>query len=120
MTVITNFQIGFMAVGVGILVGWLVRQMGKSMSQVFGVVGAVFALLGCATGNLLTAAWMISNQTHRGLFDVLGLLGIEKSIDLLGETFSGMDIVFYGIAIWEGYKLSFRRLTQADVNEIMG
>ena len=120
VTVITNFQIGFMAIGVGILVGWLVRQLGKGMSQVFGVVGAVFAFLGCATGNLLTAVWMISNQTNRGVFDVLGLLGIEKSIDLLGETFSGMDLVFYGIAIWEGYKLSFRRLTEADVREITG
>jgi hypothetical protein len=31
------------------------------------------------------------------------------------ETFSFMDIVFYGIAGYEGYKFSFRTFTEADI-----
>jgi len=29
-----------------------------------------------------------------------------------------MDVLFYGIAIYEGYKFSFRQLTQADLLKI--
>jgi hypothetical protein len=29
-----------------------------------------------------------------------------------------MDLLFYGIAIYEGYKLSFRRLTPADLKAV--
>jgi len=42
VTIITNFQIGWMAVGVGLLVGLAVRQ-GHGIEKRFGVVGAVLA-----------------------------------------------------------------------------
>lgn len=30
-------------------------------------------------------------------------------------TFSPMDLLFYGIAVYEGYKLSFRRVSPEDM-----
>ena len=32
-------------------------------------------------------------------------------------SFSPFDLLFYGIAVYEGYKLSFRQLTERDLME---
>ncbi len=34
-------------------------------------------------------------------------------------TFSPIDLLFYGIAVYEGYRLSFRELTERDAEELM-
>src|SRR5579859_5535985 len=39
VTVSIKFQIGFMAVGVGFLVAWAVRTLGKGRAQMFGIIG---------------------------------------------------------------------------------
>jgi hypothetical protein len=33
--------------------------------------------------------------------------------------FSPMDLVFYAIAVYEGYKLSFRQVTQDELSEML-
>lgn len=120
ITVATKFQIGFMAIGVGILVGLLVRRLGRGMAPVYGIIGAVFALLGCVAGNLMTACWFIAEHTHEPFTSVLSSLDVEKITTLLSATFSGMDLLFYGIAVYEGYKLSFRQFTQEDLTGLRG
>ncbi len=115
ITVATKFQIGFMAIGVGILVGILVRKMGRGMSPVYGITGAVFALLGCVAGNLLTTCWFISEHEQTAFTSVLASLTPDAITSLLSATFDGMDLLFYGIAVYEGYKLSFRQFTQEDL-----
>src|SRR5690348_8928868 len=51
ITVATKYQIGYMAVGVGLLVGFAVRLFGAGVDQYFGIIGAFFSLLGCLLGN---------------------------------------------------------------------
>jgi hypothetical protein len=43
ITFATSFQIGWMAVGVGFLVGYAVRTLGKGIDKSFAVVGAVWS-----------------------------------------------------------------------------
>ncbi len=110
ITVTTKFQIGFMAVGVGFLVAWAVRTLGKGRDTTFGIIGGVFALLGCLLGNLFSACGFIAGQASEPVISVtLRVLGNPASIaTLLQETFQGMDLLFYAIAVYEGYKLSRR------------
>ena len=110
VTITTKFQIGFMAVGVGFLVAWAVRTLGKGRGQVFGVIGAVFALLGCILGNLLSACGFIAADRGQPLVSVaLRVLGTPSiAMDILQATFRGMDLLFYAIAVYEGYKLARR------------
>ncbi|GEP45118.1 hypothetical protein [Brevifollis gellanilyticus] len=115
ITIATKFQIGFMAIGVGILVGLLVRKMGRGMAPVYGIIGAVFALLGCVAGNLLTSCWFIAENNHEAFTSVLASLTPDIITGILSATFDGMDLLFYGIAVYEGYKLSFRQFTQEDL-----
>lgn len=62
ITVATGYQIGFMAIGIGFLVGWAVRSAGKGVDKTFGIAGAVLALLGCVVGNLLAAVGLVAKQ----------------------------------------------------------
>jgi hypothetical protein len=33
----------------------------------------------------------------------------------MATTFSPMDLLFYGIAVYEGFKLSFRKITHEEI-----
>ena len=114
VTVTTEFQIGYMAIAVGFLVGYAVR-LGKGIDKVFGIVGAILALLGCVLGNLLSAVGFLSKELHMGVMETLSRLDYSKIPEILVSTFSVMDLVFYAIAVYEGYRFSFRRLTPQDL-----
>jgi hypothetical protein len=110
ITVTAKIQIGFMAVGVGFLVAWAVRTLGKGRDTTFGIMGGGFALLGCLLGNLLSACGFMAVQAAEPVMSVtLRVLGNPSSIaTILQETFQGMDLLFYAIAVYEGYKLARR------------
>ena len=119
ITVVSGYQIGWIALGVGFLVGYAVRTAGKGMDMVFGVIGGAFALLGCAAGNVLAVSQMVASSEGVELMEVLSQLDFAAIQELMVITFSPMDLVFYAIAIYEGYKLSFRQLSEADLNSVL-
>ncbi len=114
ITVVTNYQIGWMAVGVGLLVGFAVRICGKGIDRIFGVVGGGLSLLGCLVGNLFTVCIVVSRHQNIPLSDLLSRLNLEVTVRLMAATFSPMDLLFYGIAVYEGYRFSFGKLSKAD------
>ncbi len=120
VTVFTGYQIGWMAVGIGFLVGYLVRLAGKGIDKSFGVAGALLSLLGCALGNLLTVCGMLARQEGVPFLEVMSNLDAGAVGQLMVHTFSPMDLVFYGIAGYEGYKLSIRKLTEIELAELNG
>jgi hypothetical protein len=115
ITVVTGYQIGWMAVGVGFGVALAVRSFGKGIDRQFQILGASLALLGCGVGNLLAVCGMIANNEGVGYFTVLSSLNLQVISELMGATFSPIDILFYGIAVYEGYRLSIRQLTEQDI-----
>lgn len=115
ITVATNYQIGWMAVGVGFLVGYAIRFFGKGVDQVFGIAGAVIALLGCVAGNFLTVVIVVAQQEQMGVTAVLARLTPGIIAALLKETFQPMDLLFYGIAVYEAYKFSFAPAVEVPV-----
>jgi hypothetical protein len=121
VTAVTGYQIGWMAVGVGALVGAGVRLLGKGYKTSFGIVGSVFALLGCLAGNLLTVCMMISQQPDGPRFVDMVLVALRPDVGfaLFKDTFTPMDVLFYGIAVYEGYKLSFKSLTDEDLASLV-
>ena len=118
ITVVTHYQIGWMAVGVGFLVGYAVKTFGKGIDRSFGIVGAVWSLIGCAAGNLFTIVGTIAKEQNIPIMSILEKLDLDIIASLMQATFNPMDVLFYGIAIYEGYKFSFRQLTQADLLKI--
>jgi len=117
VTVLTGYQIGFMAIGIGFLVGLAVQFAGKGINKVFGVMGAALALLGCLLGNYFTIVHFVGDAEGLGFFDTLTRITPAAIPELMAVTFSPMDLVFYGIAVYEGFKLSFRKIAEEELHE---
>lgn len=115
VTVLTGYQIGWMAVGVGLLVGFAVRLFGKGIDTSFGIAGAALSLVGCLLGNLLTVCVVLSRQESIPLLDVISRLNAEIIVGLMKATFSPMDLLFYGIAVYEGYKFAFYKIPEEEL-----
>lgn len=105
VTFVTEYQIGWMAVGVGFLVGYAVR-FGKGTTQIFNITGAVLALLGCVMGNVFMIIAFAAKGADLSVFEVASRIEIGLLANLMMETFSPMDILFYGIAVYEGWRFS--------------
>ena len=120
LTVAAGFQTGWFAVGIGFAVGLAVRSGGKGVDPVFGVIGAVLSLLGCVLGNVLTIAWFISIDSGMPVIDVLSQMDVEIAIELIMESIQVTDILFYGMAVYFGYRFSLRELTMDDYNRALG
>jgi len=115
LTVLTGYQIGFMAVGVGFLVGFAVRTAGRGVTPSFQIVGAAFALVGCLLGNLFAVVGMISKIQEIPLGELLSELTPAIALEMMKASFNPMDLLFYAIAVYEGWKLSRYELTEGDL-----
>jgi hypothetical protein len=62
ITYFTEYQIGWIAIGVGFLVGAAIRFFGKGKTMIFGISGAVLALIGCLLGNLMFYSGVIARR----------------------------------------------------------
>lgn len=115
ITVSSGYQIAYMAIAVGLIVGFSVRFFGAGIDKKFGILGAVLALFGCLLGNLFTQIGFIAKEYSYTLPEVFSYLNISAIAIILIESFNPIDILFYGFAIVEGYKFAFRKITPAVV-----
>lgn len=117
VTVSTGYQIGYMAIGVGFLVGFSIKLAGKGIDQMYGIMGAFFALLGCLLGNFFSQIGFASESYGTSFMEILGSFDYSLLPEMFMETFSPMDLLFYGFALYEGYKFSFRTITEEEILE---
>lgn len=120
VTVMTEYQIGWMAVGIGLLVGFAVRYTGKGINQSFGIVAAAMSLVGCVLGNILTISYFVALNQEMAFTDVLTQLDYPIIVEMLTTTFEIIDLLFYGLAVYVGYKYAFRQITEEDLNRALG
>lgn len=113
ITASTGYQVGYMAIGVGLLVGLTVRHTGRGIDRRFAMLGATLSLLGCAAGNLLTGLAFIARENQVSILQAGSALDIQMAASVMQALFSPIDLLFYGIATYEGYRLS--RLTAQQV-----
>jgi hypothetical protein len=107
VTAITKYQIGYMAIGVGFITGFMVKKLGQGVEKHFGFIGAAWSLVGCFVGNITAILIMISNDASIPFMAILPQLNIDVIIEITKETFDPRDLLFYGIALYEGYRFSF-------------
>lgn len=108
ITVITKYQIGYMAIGVGFAVGFAIQKFGKGSSITFGILGAVLALITCFSGNFFSYVYLIGEEFDAGFFETLSYMDLESSILLVKDAFEPIDAFFYLIAVYTGFKYSFK------------
>ena len=102
---VTNYQIGWMAIGVGFLVGIAVKFFGKGKSMMFGISSALLALIGCVLGNLIFYSGIIAREESAAFLQVLFVLLSKPAaaIEVFSIAFGFMDILFYVLAAYVGF-----------------
>ena len=118
ITLTTNFQIGFMAVGIGAGVGITMRITGKGIDPIFGISGGLISLFSVLLGNFFCIIGYVAEAENLAFFETLLMLDYRYVPELLMETFSVIDLIFYGIAVYEGYRFSFRKITGEDILKV--
>lgn len=106
ITVATEYQIGYMAIAIGLMVGFSMRFAGKGVKPIFAITGGAIAFLSCVLGNFLSLIGFLANEEGLGYFQVINLIDFSAVPSIMVETFNPMDLLFYGLAIYEGYKFS--------------
>ena len=117
ITVATMFQIGWLAVGIGFLVGAGVRWGGRGVTTAFGVVGAAIALISVVAGNFLSLLGILAGEVNASYLEIATQFDYSQSLALMAATFSPIDLLFYGIAVWEGYRFSIREITGEEIHD---
>ncbi len=117
---VAHLNVGIIAIAVGFLTGFGVRYLGKGIDKQFGIVGAILAALGVALGNVLAVCVYLSQQDGLPFMDVIAKLNPTIVIEMLKIDFGPMDLFFYGIAIWAGYKYSIRQISEDEVRSFTG
>ena len=105
ITYFTEYQIGWIAVGVGFLVGIAVKFFGRGKSMIFGISSAALALIGCVLGNLMFYSGVIAREESASFLEVFFffLLSPAATIELFTLAFDFMDILFYALALYAGF-----------------
>ena len=106
ITYFTEYQISWMAIGVGFFVGIAIQKLGKGKSLIFGISGAVLSLLGCLLGNYLFYNGILAREWEAPYFSVLLAISLDPAtvIELFTMAFDIMDLLFYGVAAYIGFR----------------
>lgn len=110
ITVATKYQISYMAMGVGVAVGFTIQKFGKGLTPVYGILGAGLALIVCFCGNIISYTCFIADQYESySYLEAISNLNWDISMSIAIETFQPMDVLFHGLAIYTGYMFSIKR-----------
>lgn len=113
ITYFTEYEIGWIAIGAGFLVGSAVMLGGKGASLKYGIAGAALSMLAVVIGKYFTIIAFVSVEAEVGMFEVMTTLTAADIMAIFQEAFSPIDLLFYGLAIWMGFKYAFKTLDAA-------
>ena len=82
-------------------------RQGKGIRPIFGIIGAALALISCVMGDFFSIVGLVAKEYEVSFMDVLFDASYSEVMSVVIENMSSMTIVFYGIALYEGYKLAF-------------
>ena len=119
ITVLTNSQVGYMALGVGFLAGLGVRHLGNGVDKQFQYIGAGLSLAGCVVGNIGVMVVMISKETGMAAMEVMARLTPGIILELQKANFHIVDLLFYFLALSVGYKTALRKIPQEELNKLI-
>ncbi len=121
VTNVTGYQIGWMAIGIGCLVGFAIRTTGRGLTRSFGIAGGVLSLAGCLLGNVLAICGLLAAQEGWPVVTTtLSVLTNPTTVmTLIADTFHPMDALFYAIAVYEGFKFSFRQVSPEELQTMI-
>ena len=106
---VTGYQIGFAAIGVGLLVGQTMA-LTAGAGRRLPLVAAGLALVGCALGDLFVDAHEVAKLIGMGTPAMVRYLVTHPDllVSVVKAGFSPLSIVFWALAASAGYRLAAR------------
>jgi hypothetical protein len=106
----TDYEVGFVAWGIGFLVGLaIVTATRGARGLVLQVVAVLCALVGIVVGKYLSFAWVLQEVAERetqGLVEisVLSTDTVDLFLEELGTVFDWIDILWVGLAVYTAWR----------------
>ena len=106
ITYVTELQISWMAIGVGLFVGIAIQKLGKGKTLIYGLSGAVLSLFGCLLGNLFFYSGILSREWEVPFFNVLFAFTTQPDfiVEIFTVAFDFRDLLFYALAAYIGFR----------------
>jgi hypothetical protein len=106
----TDYEVGFVAWGIGFLVGIAVLGATRgARGPVFQVLAVICALLGILLGKYLSFVWVlqdVANEETGGAVDipVFSMDTVDLFRDELGTVFDWIDLLWVGLAVYTAWR----------------
>ena len=107
---LVSYKLDWMALSVGLLIGFSIRLLGKGVEPVYGIVGGILAFMSSIAGNILTACIIFAHGKSISFLSVLQQLNIQTALYFLKAVVGPFDIIFCIGAILLGYYFAFKPL----------
>jgi hypothetical protein len=100
----TDYEVGFVAWGIGFLVGLAVVTAARTRGLVFQVVAVLCALLGILIGKYLSFVWVLQNVADERLSEnvdipVFSMDTVDLFRNNLDTIFGWIDLLWVGLAV---------------------
>src|SRR5918998_2477573 len=106
----THYEVGFVAWGIGFLVGIAVVTATRgTRGPVFQVVAVACALLGILLGKYLSFAWVLADVAREETggaveISVLSMDTVDLFREELGTVFGWFDLLWAGLAVYTAWR----------------
>jgi hypothetical protein len=105
ITVLTNYELGIIALGVGVLVGYVVVYLAnRQTTQVHQVLAVIGSLIGILLGKYFTFTYTINDDLAH-IFDSQSISFFQDNFKVF---FGGMDIIFVVLAVITAWRMPGR------------
>lgn len=105
-----NFAYGFAAAGIGVVVGASMHLLGRGISTKFGVLAAVYTLVGCLLGNFFS----VLLRSSRSPIEVLRTTPLPELAERVSSELSLGDLLYWFIAVFAAVYLAKRPLSRSE------
>jgi hypothetical protein len=109
-----GFSYGFMAAGIGVVVGLSMGLPGRGITRKFSVVAAAYTLIGCVLGNLVLRIVNMSEASATSPLDVIQGSSLSALAQWSVAGLTLIHLVFWFVAVAAAVFLAKRPLSRSQ------
>lgn len=113
ITIITGYNIGFVAIAVGFFVSVGFSRAGKDTNMIYGVIAGIIALLSILLGEAIISIYYISLYYELGFLEAIISIDYGVLAQIMFESFDAKTALFYFIAVSAAFRGSYINIDKA-------
>ncbi len=114
ITVAMGYATAFLAIGIGVAVGFAIQYLGRGIETKFMVVASALAVAGCVLGNVLAVVIFGARASGKSPFEIAANIEIGELTRFVFADFQLLDWLFWPLAIYAATFFAKRPLTREE------